>query len=548
MIFCIICFSNLQKNKTMKTFLAIQLAFFSIFSFAQSPADTVWTKIIGGSLDEAPGYGTEMRSNIDINEDGDIFVFFNTLSNDNYISSNYGDRDLYLAKLNSTGDTVWTRVIGGSDWDMALDVLATDDGGCYIAGYTYSQDYDMESHNDSGEGCNAFVAKYSGEGEKIWLETYGGSEFFGVTSMDKVNSISVLSNGNILAVGQTNSQNDDLLNEINMDAFYVGLVIEINSTDGDIVDIKKIWWTNHDEYNSDIIYDGFELPDNDGFIFFGESIYSPFDVDKLWMVKTDANYDVEWQKEFGSASYNIGYKAVMKNNEITIAAAIQAADGDFIGETFGNSDIWVGTLNTDGNIIKQNIIGGSEGEMVFDMISTYQGFILAGFTNSTDYYGSGDPSTVSDFWLLNLDNNLDTINTPYKNGGTDSDALTGVAYSNGKLVVTGRTSSNDSLLYQNFGGRDIWIAELSDLVSENQKTITYPDINIYPNPNNGIFTIKSSEQNNLEIYNINGQLIYKTLLQPNTHKTIDISNLSSGMYFVKAIGKNTINTQKVIIE
>jgi len=477
----------------MKQLLFITLIFIPFYSFSQTIVDTVWTKVIGGSLDEAPGYGIEMRSNIDVNQNGDVFVFFSTLSSDNFISTNYGERDLFLSKLSPIGDTVWTRIIGGSDWDIALDVLATEDGGCFIAGYTYSKDYDMESNNETGEGCNAFVAKYDNDGNQLWLKTYGGYEFLGLSSIDKVHSISLLSNGNILAVGQTNSQNGDLASEFNLETFYVGMVIEIDPNEGEIVEIKKLWWTTHDENNMDYISKGFELDDDAGFIFFGESMYSPFGVDKLWLVKTDNNYNIEWQKEFGSTSYNIAYSAAMKDNILTVAAAAQTIDGDFEGEIYGVSDVWIGSLDINGNIVKQNIIGGTEGEMIFDIIPTYQGYVLAGFTNSTDHYGSGDNSTVSDFWLLHLDDNLDTICTPYKNGGTDSDAITSIAYSNGKFVVTGRTSSTDSLIYNNYGARDVWVAEFADVISNNFSVSDNEELAVYPNPNNGIFHILTSE-------------------------------------------------------
>jgi hypothetical protein len=531
----------------MKQLLFSGLILISIFSFSQSTVDTAWTKVIGGSLDEAPGYGVEMRSNIDVNENGDIFIFFSTLSNDNYISTNLGERDLFLSKLSPYGDTVWTRIIGGSDWDIALDVLATNDGGCFIAGYTYSKDFDMESHNDSGAGHDAFVAKYDESGTQTWLQTYGGTEFLGITSIDKVNAISLLSNGNILAVGQTNSQNGDLSSQFNLETFYVGMVIEINSSNGDVENIKKLWWTTHDEYNLDQISKGFELQEGDGFIFFGESLYSPFGVDKLWVAKTDANFNIEWQKEFGSASYNIGYTAVMKNNILTIASAVQTPDGDFSGDVYGASDVWVGSLDLEGNIIKQNIIGGSEGEMIFDMIPTYQGYVLAGFTNSTDFYGSGDNSTVSDFWLLHLDDNLDTINTPYKNGGTDSDVLTGLAYSNGKLVVTGRTSSTDSLIYHNYGGRDIWVAELTDLISNTENVTENHDLKIYPNPNSGNFILCTNKDDyKFEIYNYNGQLVLSQKIS-SSNQLIDISQQSQGLYFIKVYGLNSVRNVKFCI-
>jgi hypothetical protein len=46
--------------------------------------------------------------------------------------------DFYLIKTNSIGDTLWTRIYGGSNEEAILDVECTDDGGYIAAGYTTS--------------------------------------------------------------------------------------------------------------------------------------------------------------------------------------------------------------------------------------------------------------------------------------------------------------------------------------------------------------------------------------------------------------------------
>ncbi|MEP7197697.1 MAG: T9SS type A sorting domain-containing protein [Saprospiraceae bacterium] len=79
---------------------------------------------------------------------------------------------------------------------------------------------------------------------------------------------------------------------------------------------------------------------------------------------------------------------------------------------------------------------------------------------------------------------------------------------------------------------------------------TTEDFSIIPNPNHGSFIIQSDGNNytdaRLMIYNLNGQLMYETIIQ-NDSQTISIE-LSSGTYMVKLIkddGKTSI--QKLII-
>lgn len=72
-------------------------------------------------------------------------------------------------------------------------------------------------------------------------------------------------------------------------------------------------------------------------------------------------------------------------------------------------------------------------------------------------------------------------------------------------------------------------------------------ITIYPNPNNGNFTINidNTKNANIEIYNISGQLILQKTLLDNTTK-IDLTKYSKGMYFVKIVLANQPIVRKLV--
>ena len=57
-------------------------------------------------------------------------------------------------------------------------------------------------------------------------------------------------------------------------------------------------------------------------------------------------------------------------------------------------------------------------------------------------------------------------------------------------------------------------------------------MNVYPNPNNGQFTIKSdvNEKGTLELFNLSGQLVYTQEIDNLTEKTIEVKNLAPGVY------------------
>lgn len=67
-------------------------------------------------------------------------------------------------------------------------------------------------------------------------------------------------------------------------------------------------------------------------------------------------------------------------------------------------------------------------------------------------------------------------------------------------------------------------------------------VSIYPNPNNGVFTVSISLQvknASVEVFNSLGSLVYKQEII-NQENSIELSNEASGLYFVKVMSENEI--------
>jgi hypothetical protein len=79
-----------------------------------------------------------------------------------------GYNDLWLVKTNSTGDHLWNQTFGGSSSDIASHLIQTSDGGYALAGYTYSFDADL---NDF------YLVKTDAAGNILWNKTYGGADY-----------------------------------------------------------------------------------------------------------------------------------------------------------------------------------------------------------------------------------------------------------------------------------------------------------------------------------------------------------------------------------
>ena len=73
--------------------------------------------------------------------------------------------DILLTKTNAEGNEEWFKIYGGSSYDKASDLIATNDGGYAIVGSTSSY----------GKGnYDIYVIKVNRMGKEEWSQTYGG--------------------------------------------------------------------------------------------------------------------------------------------------------------------------------------------------------------------------------------------------------------------------------------------------------------------------------------------------------------------------------------
>jgi uncharacterized delta-60 repeat protein len=101
-----------------------------------------------------------------------------------------GGYDIFLIKTDANGNIIWAKTYGGTEWDWALSVQQTSDGGYIVAGYTYS----------FGAGLgDFFLIKTDANGNIIWAKTYGG------TSWDEAYSVQQTPDGGYIVAGYTES-------------------------------------------------------------------------------------------------------------------------------------------------------------------------------------------------------------------------------------------------------------------------------------------------------------------------------------------------------
>jgi hypothetical protein len=124
-----------------------------------------WSKTYGGS-------SADLFNAITATADGGYAVAGLTMSQPstgNVQGIEKGGTDVWIVKLDASGGIIWQQRFGGSAYDGATSIVATSDG-YTVAGYTYSADGDVESN---AGGLDAWVIKLALNGVKQWAQTYG---------------------------------------------------------------------------------------------------------------------------------------------------------------------------------------------------------------------------------------------------------------------------------------------------------------------------------------------------------------------------------------
>jgi hypothetical protein len=141
-----------------------------------SLGNTHWTKTYGGT-------GSDHGKFVQETTDGGFII-------SGYTTSFGGFQEIYLIKTDSSGDTLWTRLYGGSHLDGSHSVRETSDGGYIIGAWTAS--FGAGSHD-------AYLVKTAFNGDIFWTRTYGG------TDLDVGWSVYVTSDGGYILAGGTQS-------------------------------------------------------------------------------------------------------------------------------------------------------------------------------------------------------------------------------------------------------------------------------------------------------------------------------------------------------
>src|SRR6185312_14139142 len=128
-----------------------------------------WQKTLGGS-------GFDEARSIQLTTDGGFIVAGYTTSNDGNVSGNHQAlgqfSDFWVVKLNSSGLTEWEKCYGGDYGEEAFYIQQTLDNGYVVCGNSASANGDASCNAGNKD---MWVIKIDGTGNLLWQKSMGGS-------------------------------------------------------------------------------------------------------------------------------------------------------------------------------------------------------------------------------------------------------------------------------------------------------------------------------------------------------------------------------------
>jgi len=370
---------------------------------------TSWAKRIGGTLiDNATSLKLDGSANVIITG-----TFAGTVDFDpgagtaNLVS--VGSQDIFILKLDASGNYVWAKNIGSMTSDGGWAVAVDGTNNVFVTGsFSGIADFDPSTTNNISltpvGGKDIFVLKLDASANYVWAKSFGGS------NDEEGYSIAVDGSGNVVTTG-----------------FFYGTV-DFDPGAG----------------TSNLTSNGYDI----------------------FVSKLNSTGAFVWAKNMGGSSADYGYSIAVDalDNVYTTGYFNLTADFDPGSGTSnliskGNSDIFLSKLNSSGNFVFVSQFGGTSGDRGLSLTanSTNNIFMTGFFSNTVDF----DPSSsivnlisegVYDVFVLKLDIGKPAVTTNTVTSITYSSALCGGnVTSDGGYSVTARgvcwnTSPNPTIL------------------------------------------------------------------------------------------------------
>lgn len=400
------------------------------------------------------GHNLEWGQSLVETEDGFLLLGYTN-------SYGAGGYDVFLVKCDSEGEFQWQQTYGGTDWDFGYKIIEAHDG-YYIAGETWSF---------SNGGTDAYLLHVSASGELLWSEHFGGENNDWLTDL-------FIGENSVVAVGTNSSVSEK-------SKIYLIEIQEGYTTEDYLFGNEDLWHEgNAGTYHS-----------NGNYYITGATESGEFSNFGFIRLDTDLNTQTISGNPYGGSGTDVGYDITeVSDNQITMVGE----SNSFVGSTGAmvfrttNAGVYLAapTFGESFVDIARSVIVNSEGQLMF-----------LGETNS---FGMGS----FDVYLVQLNN--DHVVAEY-----DLDEV---------FVMDNILTSVDDQL-------------------QNEKSTT-----LYPNPSQGeVFITGDEKWDYARIFDLKGRLVHETPLNL-YNRELSLHHLRKGMYMVELSNQNHTARMRLLIQ
>jgi hypothetical protein len=560
-------------------FFLCMLAFMGLSHFANAQ-NFVWARQLGGTNIDG-GYS------IAVDASGNVYTsgyFYGTADfdpgPDTFNLTSAGSRDIFISKLDASGNFVWAKQLGGPDWDNGYSIAVDNSGSVFITGYfqgTVDFDPGPNTFNLTSVGIyDIFISKLDATGNFVWAKQLGGS----TTSIG--NSIALDASGNVYTTGKFSGTVDFDPGPGTFNLFSTGgsdIFISKLDASGNFVWAKKMGGFGEDIGNSIAV-------DSSGNVFTtgyfqgtadfdpgpGTFNFSSAGNEDIFISKLDALGNFVWAKKMGGPSYDRGNSIAVdaSGNVFTTGYFQGTVDFDPGPGTFnltgaGSRDAFISKLDASGNFVWAKQLGGSSIGNSIALDASGNVYTTGSFYGTADFDpGPGTFNLTSagdgDIFISKLDDSGNFVWAKHMGGFYDDFANSiavdefGNVYTTGSFKVTvdfdpgpGIFNLTSALM------SDAFVHKMSQITTGLGEIFFEQKMSIYPNPVDDMLTVELIASQDGEclwkLHDMSGKLVMNGnyFLYPGLNTlSIETVQLTSGLYMLHSVINGAAYTTRFI--
>ncbi len=343
------------------------------------------------------GSGGESLNALEQTTDGGYILGGNSGSNigGDKSENSRGGTDFWIVKIDSIGNVEFDKTFGGSGFDLLLAVQQTSDGGYILGGMSSSGigGDKSEANRGSSTSLDFWIVKIDANGNKEFDKTIGGdrNDFF--------SSLTETTDGGFVLAGSSGSNVSGEKSQP-----------RIGGADGWVVKVDAngnvIWDRSLGSVNQGFGFRSVQLTNDGGYILAGGAGVFP-DPRDFWLVKLDDNGNQIFENTFGGDDYDEAFALdLTSDGGYIIGGSSQSnVSGDKTEPSRGSLDYWLVKTDANGNIEWDKTFGGNGIEELNSLQETVDGGYIIGGTSRSGVSGDKtEPNRggIYDFWVLKI--------------------------------------------------------------------------------------------------------------------------------------------------